>query len=90
MFLQLNRPGPSSHGLSQSESVQANIQMMGSQSSLDDAIANLCSDEIFEQSSKKDLEQKTENEMQEKENIAKNDLQGFLDEDDEDFLALNY
>lgn len=62
--------------------------MMGSQSSLDEAIANMCSDEIIEEHSKKNQEQ-TENAMQEKENIAKNDLD-FLDEDDEDFLALNY
>lgn len=63
--------------------------MMGSQSSLDDAIANMCTDELIEQNGKKDSE-RTENGMQGKENVAKNELHDFLDEGDEDFLGLNY
>lgn len=63
--------------------------MLGSQSSLDDAIANMCTGEFMAQGSKKDDEEQMEKKMG-KENIANNDLHSFLDEGDEDFLELNY
>lgn len=64
--------------------------MMESQSSLDDAIANLCTDNIIEQSNEKYSGPAAENGKQEKENVACNDLHGFLDDGDEDFFELNY
>lgn len=64
------------------DAVQANdAEFMGSQSSLDDAIANMCTGDLAAAASS------TEKAIQEKEN---KDLQGYLDDGDEDFLELNY
>lgn len=74
------------------QDVLPNDQMMGSQSSLDDAIASMCTDDLMgTECSNGNLEQ-TEVEMQQKNNkVVKDNLQQMLDDDeDEDFLALNY
>ncbi|KAG4066477.1 hypothetical protein HA402_007113 [Bradysia odoriphaga] len=71
--------------------VQNNDQMLASQSSLDDAIANMCTDELVTQCSNGNSEQ-TATKIEEKENKnAKDNLQRLLDDDeDDDFLALDY
>lgn len=66
--------------------------MMGSQSSLDDAIANMCTGEMVAMQCNEPISKQTENVIAERETeIAQNDLKGLLDDDDdEDFLALNF
>ncbi len=59
--------------------------MMGSQSSLDEAIANICTAELIPEQMGNVIEEEKEN------TNSQNELKGLLDDDgDEDFLALNF
>lgn len=66
--------------------------LLSSQSSLDDAIASMSTDEMTDQSSKPESK-RNDNAIpiQDKENkLGKNDLHGLLDDGDEDFVGLDF